>query len=277
MSYQAFNVEINDGVAHVIMSRPDSFNMMDGAWWTEIREIFEALSDNPEVRVAVLSSTGKHFTAGMDLEFFSDVAAMPEADPGRQREQIRRLVLEFQESFNAIERCRIPVLTAVQGACIGGGVDMVCATDMRYCSEDAYFTIQEIKIGMTADVGTLQRLPHLMPSSLVRELAFTGRKLRADEALSCGFVSRVFENHESLVAGVLDIAKEIAARSPLAVVGSKEMLNYTRDHSVADGLNYIATWNAAMVITQDLGEGMQAQAEKRPPSYPNLLDKRKFN
>ena len=151
---------------------------------------------------------------------------------------------------------------------------MVCASDMRYCSEDAYFTIQEIKIGMTADVGTLQRLPHLMPSSLVRELAFTGRKLRAVEALSSGFVSRVFEDHESLVAGVLEIAMEIASRSPLAIVGSKEMLNYARDHSVADGLNYIATWNSAMVITEDLQEGMHAQAAKRPPSYDNLLDKR---
>ena len=127
---------------------------------------------------------------------------------------------------------------------------------------------------MTADVGTLQRLPHLMPSGLVRELAFTGRKLHAAEALSSGFVSRVFDDHESLVAGVLEIAQEIAARSPLAIVGSKEMLNYTRDHSVADGLNYIATWNAAMLITDDLQEGMRAQAERRPPSYDKLLDKR---
>jgi enoyl-CoA hydratase len=274
MRYQAFNVEINDGVAHVIMNRPDSLNAMDGAFWTEIRVIFATLSQNTDVRVVVLSSTGKHFTAGMDLKFFGGMAGAPEGDPGRQREQIRRMVLEFQESFNAIERCRVPVLVAAHGACIGGGVDMVCASDMRYCSEDAYFTIQEIKIGMTADVGTLQRLPHLMPSSLVRELAFTGRKLRAAEALSSGFVSRVFEDHESLLAGVLEIAQEIASRSPLAVAGSKEMLNYTRDHSVADGLNYVATWNAAMLITEDLQEGMRAQAEKRPPSYGKLLDRR---
>ena len=274
MSYQAFNVEIDAGVAHVIMNRPGSLNAMDGAFWTEIRVIFESLSQNTDVRAVVLSSTGKHFTAGMDLKFFGGMAGTPGGDPGRQREQIRRMVLEFQESFNAIERCRVPVLVAVHGACIGGGVDMVCASDMRYCSEDAYFTIQEIKIGMTADVGTLQRLPHLMPSGLVRELAFTGRKLHAAEALSSGFVSRVFADHESLVAGVLEIAQEIAARSPLAIVGSKEMLNYTRDHSVADGLNYIATWNAAMVITDDLQEGMRAQAERRPPSYDKLLDKR---
>jgi len=276
MNYQAFNVEITNGVAHVIMNRPDSFNAMDGAYWTETREIFEMLNDNTDVRAIVVSSTGKHFTAGMDLGFFSGMAAMPDADAGRQREQVRRLILEMQESFNVIERCRVPVLAAVQGAAIGGGVDMVCACDMRYCSKDAYFTIQEIKIGMTADVGTLQRLPHLMPSSLVRELAFTGRKLGADESLSSGFVSRVFDDHESMVRGVLEIAKEIAARSPLAIVGSKEMLNYSRDHSVEDGLNYIATWNAAMVITQDLGEGMKAQAEKRQPAYSNLLDKRNF-
>lgn len=274
MSYQAFNVEISSGVAHVIMSRPDSLNTMDGAFWKEIREIFDALSDNPEVRAAVLSSAGKHYTAGMDLKFFGALAGMPQADPGRQREQIRRMVLEFQQSFNSIERCRVPVLAAVQGACIGGGVDMVCSCDMRYCSENAYFTIQEIKLGMTADVGTLQRMPHLMPSSLVRELAFTGRKLHAGEALSSGFVSQVFDDHDGLVAGVLEIAKEIASRSPLAVAGSKEMLNYTRDHSVADGLNYIATWNAAMLISRDLGEGMQAQAEKRRPLYDDLLDKR---
>jgi len=274
MNYQAFEVEIGDGVAHVIMNRPDTFNAMDGAFWTETGKIFRAMSDNPEVRVIVLSSTGKHYTAGMDFKFFSGMAAMPEADPGRQREQVRRLVSQFQESFNAIEQCRVPVLTAIHGACIGGGVDMSCACDMRYCSEDAYFTIQEIKIGMTADVGTLQRLPHLMPSGLVRELAFTGRKLGAAEALSSGFVSRVYDDHDHLVSGVLEIAKEIASRSPLAILGSKEMLDYARDHSVMDGLNYIATWNSAMVITQDLEEGMRAQAERRTPSYDKLLDKR---
>jgi len=277
MTYKAFDLEINDGVARVVLSRPDSYNAMDGSFWTELRQIFESISESPDVRVAVLSSMGKHFTAGMDLDYFAGVVAMPAADPGRQREQICRMVREYQESFNAIEECRIPVLVAVQGGCIGGGVDLICAGDMRYCSNDAYFTIQEIKIGMTADVGTLQRLPHLMPSGLVRELAFTGRKLEADEAKSSGFVNQVFEDHDSLIASVLEIATEIAARSPLAIVGSKEMLNYSRDHSVADGLNYVATWNAAMVITDDLEEGMRAQAEKRPPSYEKLLDKRKID
>ena len=277
MSYQAFKVDIADGVARVVMNRPERLNSMDAAYWTEIRDIFDGFADEPDVRVAVISSTGKHFTAGMDLQFFSTVAPAQSGDPGRQREQIRRLVLDFQESFNAIERCRVPVLAAVQGGCIGGGVDLISACDVRYCTSDAYFTIHEIKIGMTADVGTLQRLPHLIPSGLCRELAYTGRKLGADEALSSGLVSRVYDDADSLEAGTMETATEIASRSPLAVAGTKEMLNYTRDHSVADGLNYIATWNAGMVITQDLQEGVQAQAENRPPRYEPLLKKRSLD
>lgn len=276
MTYTAFEVSNDDGVAHVVMRRPESLNSMDGSFWKEIREIFVGFDDDPTVRAVVLSSTGKHFTAGMDLNFFGGLTSASDEDPGRQREQLRRLILDFQDCFSAIERCRVPVLAAVQGGCIGGGVDLVSACDMRYCSKDGWFSIHEIKIGMTADVGTLQRLPSLMPSGLVRELAYTGRKFLADEAQASGLVSRVFDDHETLVAGVLNIAREISARSPLAVTGTKEMLNYVRDHSVADGLNYVATWNAAMVLTRDLGEGLNAQQERRSPMYDPLKKKREF-
>jgi enoyl-CoA hydratase len=274
MTYQAFEVDIAEGVAHVVLNRPDRLNTMDAAFWAEITPIFEGISENPEVRVAVISSTGKHFTAGMDLGFFGSIAPARDQDPGRQRDQIRRHVLTLQRCFNAVDRCRVPVLAAIQGGCVGGGVDLTSACDTRYCTGDAWFSIHEINIGMTADLGTLQRMPHLMPSGLLRELAYTGRRLPADEAYACGLVSRVYDNHEALVNGVLDTASEIAARSPLAVVGTKEMLNHARDHSVADGLNYIATWNAAMIVTQDLQEGVEAQAEKRPPRFDPLLPNR---
>ncbi len=165
----------------------------------------------------------------------------------------------------------MPVLAAIQGGCIGGGVDLISACDIRYCSDDAFFCIQEINIGMTADVGTFPRLPQLIPQGVVRELAFTGRRLTARESLDVGLVNRVFPSHDALVAGVLEVARAIAERSPLAVWGSKEMLNYARDHSLADGLDYIATWQTGMFQPTDMLEAFAAKSEGRPPAYPDLL------
>jgi len=269
MAYEAFELRVKDHVAHLALNRPDKLNTMIPAFWTEIVEIFKALEQDPAVRAAVISSTGRHFTAGMDLSVFTNLVPAT-ADQGRLREQFRRTVLTIQECFNVIEKARFPVLAAIQGGCIGGGVDMVTACDMRYCSADAFFQVAEINIGMTADVGTLQRLPHVMPSGLVRELAYTGRRLSAQRALAFGLVNEVFESHEALVDGVLAIAAEIAGHSPLAVAGTKEMLNYARDHSVSDSLNYIATWNAAMFIGNDMAEAFAAKAAKRPPVYEDL-------
>ncbi len=271
MNYEAFKIEIENGVAHVILNQPESMNAMGKAFWSECREIFESISNNPHVRVVVVTSTGKHFSAGMDLGFFAKLEIPTTGDPGRMSEQRRRFILDLQESFNAIERCKVPVLIGIHGAAIGGAVDMVCTCDTRYCTEDAYFAIQEIKIGMTADLGTLQRLPHLIPSGLARELAYTGRKLKAEEAQASGFVTRVFVDHEAMIEGLMRTAQEIAARSPLAVAGSKEMLDYARGHTIPEGLNYIATWNAAMIVTDDLKEGLRAQSEKRLPKYHDLL------
>ena len=164
----------------------------------------------------------------------------------------------------------MPVIAAIQGGCIGGGVDLVCAADMRYCTEDAFFCIAEINIGMTADVGTLQRLPHLIPQGVARELAYTGRRLSAQRALALGLVNEVFPNHDALIAGVLDVAKEIAAHSPLAVHGSKEMLNYARDHSVPDALNYMAAWQSGMFQPHDMLEEFAAKGDKRAPEFDEL-------
>jgi len=280
MTYTCFDVRVEDKIAHIQLKRPEAFNSMVPEFWDELPQIVGALDDSGEARAIVLSSTGKHFTSGMDLSVFTGGGGGedPEAEVGRRRANLRRGLLRLQETFSCLDRARMPVLAAIQGACIGGGVDMISACDMRYCSQDAFFCIQEINIGMTADVGTFPRLPHLIPQGMARELAYTGRRLHADEAREVGLVNRVFDTHEALVEGVLGIAREIAARSPLAVWGSKEMLNYARDHSIADGLDHIATWQSGMFQPGDMAEAFAAKSEKRDPSFQDLLPvKKKFS
>jgi enoyl-CoA hydratase len=186
---------------------------------------------------------------------------------GRTRENLRRVILDLQDTLTSLERCRKPVLAAVHGACVGGGIDLICCADMRYCSADAWFTIKEIDIGMTADIGTLQRLPKLIGDGMARELAYTARKVDAAEAKDIRLVNRVFDSPEALRDGVRAIAADIAAKAPLAIRGVKEMITYARDHTVADGLNYNATWNAAMLMSADLQEAMMSGMSKRPPSF----------
>lgn len=272
MSFETLEVTITDAVAHVVLNRPKALNTMTRAFWSEIRDAFTGLDGNPDVRAVVLSSTGKHFTAGMDLSVFGSLTPDGDADGATRREALRRTVFEFQESFSPIERLRVPVLAAIQGGCIGGGVDLIAATDMRYCTRNAFFTIMEINIGLTADVGTLQRLPHLIPAGLMRELAYTGRKLKAEEARDAGLVNRVYDSHDEMLEDVTEIAREIASKAPLAIAGTKEMLNYARDHSVEDGLRYVATWQAAMLNPADMMEAMQARREKRDPQFGDLLN-----
>ena len=206
-------------------------------------------------------------SAPVSISACSRVSTAPRATPARRAEAFRRNVLQLQDNLTALERCRKPVLAAIHSTCIGGGIDLVCCADMRFAAEDAWFSVREVDIGMVADVGTLQRLPKLIPDGIARELAYTGRTMAAQEARAVGFVNRVFENREVLLREVTAIARSIAAKSPLVVRGTKEMLLYTRDHSVSEGLNYIATWNAGMMSLADLEAGITAQAEKRPASY----------
>jgi enoyl-CoA hydratase len=182
--------------------------------------------------------------------------------------------LKLQDAFNALEEARMPVLVAAQGGIIGGAVDMISACDIRYCTDDAFFCIKEIEIGMTADVGTLQRLPHLIPQGLVRELAYTGRNMMSQEALSSGLVNRVYKDQETMLNEVMKIAKAIAGHSPMAIAGCKEMINYTRDHSVSDSLNYMATWQSGMLQMPDVMEAMTAGQQKRQPVFENLRSKK---
>lgn len=277
MAYGTFDFAVDNHVAQIVFNRPDKANAMVLPFWQEMVDVFAEIDDLPEVRAVVISSTGKHFTGGLDLAAFAGIAGdMLQGDRGRMGEQMRRAVAEMQETFAVIDRCRVPVLAAIQGGCIGGGVDLISACDMRYCTADAWFCIQEINIGMTADVGTLQRLPHLMPSGLVRELAYTGRRMPAEEAFRAGLVNTVFASQEAMLGAVLEIAKTIAAKSPLAIHGTKDMLNYTRDHSVSDALNYMQVWQAGMFLTGDLMEQMQANQQKRPARFDNLLPARKL-
>ncbi len=277
MGYTCFDIDEADGVGHLILSRPDKFNSMIPEFWTELPEIVTEMSDSGRVRVMVISSTGKHFCSGMDLSVFTGGSNLDTtgAEMGRQRANLRLNVLHLQHTFSVLEQARMPVLAAIQGGCVGGAIDMVTAADCRYATADAWFCIQEINIGMTADVGTLQRLPKIVPEGIARELAYTGRRMPAQRAAEVGLVNEVFDDQESMLDGVHAIAAEIASRSPLAVNGTKEMINYTRDHSVADSLKYIATWQTGMFQPADMMETFTAKAEGRDPEFDDLLEVRR--
>ncbi len=270
MNYETLSVAVADGVATVELNRPDKANAMNRAMWQEIRSAFRWVDETPEARVAVISGRGRGFTAGIDLAFIAELMKQSRGGcEGRASEALRRQILDLQDDLSSIERCRKPVIAAIHGACIGGGIDLITCCDMRYASADAYFSVKEVDLAVTADLGTLQRLPKLVPEGVARELAYTGRRFDAAEAKEIGLVNRVFDSADSLRKGVAEIAATIAGKSPLAMRGIKEMLIYSRDHSVADGLNYVATWNAAMLLSEDVGEAMTAAKEKRAASFRN--------
>ena len=278
MTYECFEVTIEDNVAHVVLSRPDKRNAMNRQFWKELPEIIHDIDDNARARVIVISSTGPHFSAGLDLSMFSDgadAAASASAERKHQRAPASYdNILFMQKSFNCLEECRIPVIAAIQGGAIGGGVDLASACDMRYATEDAFFIIQEINIALTADVGTFPRLVKLIPEGIVRELAYTGRRFAAHEAVAAGLVNAVFTDSASMLTSVLGIAREIASKSPTAVYGSKRMINYARDHSTQDGLDYISIWNTSMMNSSEILEAISAKSEGREAQFVDLPPKR---
>ncbi|MBU3056125.1 crotonase/enoyl-CoA hydratase family protein [Pseudomonas indica] len=265
--YKAFRIELADKIAHVQINRPEKVNAMNADFWTEIIDVFRWVDETDEVRVVVLSGAGKHFSSGIDLMLLAQAGSQLGKDTGRNAEALRRTILELQASFNAVDNCRKPVLAAIQGYCLGGAIDLISACDMRYSTVDAQFSIKEIDMGMAADVGTLQRLPRIIGDGMMRELAYTGRTVDGEEALRIGLVNRTYTDQTELLDGVFGIAREIAAKSPIAIRGTKEMIRYMRDHRVDDGLNYIATWNAAMLQSADLRVAMAAHMSKQKPEF----------
>ena len=271
-NYECFRVEVREKIAHVVMCRPDKRNSMIPAFWVELPRLIRSIDEEGQARVIVLSAEGPHFTGGLDLAVFSDIGQSADGVEGRIHRPLQFLntVGKMQHSFSCLEECRIPVIAAIHGGCIGGGVDLVTACDMRFATQDAFLSIQETNIGMTADVGTFPRLLNLIPEGLVRELAYTGRRLFAEEAKAIGLVNRVFETKEALLDHAMGVAADIASKAPVAVYGCKRVITHARDHSTAEGLEYVAMWNAAMLHVEQIMEAMAANAEKRPGRFVDL-------
>jgi enoyl-CoA hydratase len=269
-TYKFFDVTVSDRIAHIRMNSPDTMNAMNRDFWNELPEIIETIDGEALARVIIISSTGKHFSAGMDLSVFGASGGSGTHDRYIRAEAFRSNIRYIQSSFNAIENARIPVLIACQGGVIGGAVDMVSAADIRWCTKDAFFCIQEINIAMTADVGTFPRLQRIIPEGWVREMAYTGRRLPAQKAKEIGLVNEVYDTQDDMLAAVMETAWEIASKDPLAVTGSKVLINYGRDHSTQDTLDYIGVWNAAMLPPERMAEAFTARTEKRDPVFSDL-------
>ena len=277
MNYESFKYTSEEGVGHLILDKGEDLNKMTMNFWYELPRILDEIDKDASLRVLILSSTGKHFCAGMDLKNFGTLGNDAEKktnvpDKARIGESLYRVAKELQDMLSKLEKLRIPVLAGIQGGCIGGGLDLVTAADMRFASKDAFFCIQEVNIGMAADIGTLQRLPRVIPEGKVRELAYTGRRMPAGEALEAGLVNKVYESHEEMVSGLKEMAAVIASKSPLAVYGTKAILNFSRDHTIAEGLEYNALWSGAMLPQEDMAEAMMSNIEKREPEFKDMQE-----
>lgn len=279
MTYQCFTLDITAKVAHLVLSRPATLNTMQPVFWRELGEILSYLQREAPARALVISSTGKHFSAGMALDVFgaddkSGVALNDSTAAGRAN--IAPQLDDMHRAFNQLEDLRMPVIVAIHGGCIGGAVDMISACDIRLATADAFFCIQEINIGMTADVGTLQRLPKLIPEGIVHEMAYTGRRLPAQRAVAAGLVNEVFDTQEALVAAALQMAREIAEKPPVAIWGSKQAIHYARDHSTHDALKQMGWLQSGIWQTSNLIEAFVAKQQGRAPQFDDLPPLRSF-
>ena len=279
--YSCFDIKTKDHICSLVLNRPNELNTMTRDFWVELGDALEEINRDSDIRVVILSSTGKHFCAGMDLGAFSngvdDIPDDKKPDHARVGEVLYRTAKELQGYISKLEEIRVPVIAAVHGGVIGGALDLITACDMRFASDDAFFCIQEINIGMAADVGTLQRLPKIIPDSKMREMAYTGRRMLADEAKDSGLIGEVYGTQEKMLDAVHKLAAEIASKSPVAIYGLKAVMNYSRDHNVSDSLDFNALWSGAMLSQKDMTEAMTAHMEKRDASFDKMVDVKKFN
>ncbi len=266
---QCFSLTQTQHIAHLVLSRPEALNTMHPLFWRELDQVLTQIHREGTARVLVLSSTGKHFSAGMALDTFSSAIAMDDLSP-EGRAAIFDALTDMQATFTKLETLRIPVIAAIQGGCIGGAVDMVTACCMRYATIDAFFCIQEINIGMVADVGSLQRLPKLIPEAIVKEYAYTGRRLPAAKALAYGLVNQVFASPEAMLAAAMQTAAEIASKPPVAIWGTKQAIHYTRDHSTEDALKQMGWLQAGIWSNAHVREAVSALQQKRTAEFTPL-------
>ena len=270
-----FDVEINNSIAHIRFNRPEKRNSMNEDFWTMFPKEVEELDDSGEIRALIVSSTGPHFSAGIDLSMFKDDIVENETDNemGRSRGYFLQQLKFLQNAVSCLEAARFPVVTAVQGGCIGGGIDLITAADIRICTKDAFFLIEEINVGLAADIGTIQRLPKIIPAGIAREWTMLGEKVSADRAKEVGLVSSLHDNHEEMMKNAFEIAEKLASKTPLAMWVTKETLNYSRDHTVKESLENVALWNAATLHKEDVMSTMMSKMQKKKPEYRNLRDK----
>ncbi|MFI5505890.1 crotonase/enoyl-CoA hydratase family protein [Mycobacterium sp. NPDC051804] len=269
-SYESVTVDISDHVAQVTLIGPGKGNAMGPAFWAEMPEVFASLDADRDVRAIVLTGSGRNFSYGLDLMAMGGTLSgvmSAEGATARPRSELHATILRMQGAINAVADCRTPTIASVHGWCIGGGVDLISAVDMRYASADAKFSVREVKIAIVADVGSLARLPLILSDGHLRELALTGKDIDAARAEKIGLVNDVYADAEASLSAAHATAAEIAANPPLVVSGVKDVLDQQRIARVSESLRYVAVWNSAFLASKDLGEGITATIEKRPPNF----------
>lgn len=267
VEYKSLKVTKSEGVTEVVLIGPGKGNAMGPDFWREMPELFSALDRDEETRAVIIRGDGGNFSYGLDLVAMGGAINPAGKNLASERTRFLDMAGDMQQSFNRVAECRKPVIAAITGWCVGGGLDLISACDIRICSADARISLREVKVAIVADLGSLQRLPFIIGDGATRELAFTGKDIDSARALGIGLVSDVYETEAATIEAARNLAREIAANPPLVVQGVKQVMNQSRDKVVAEGLRYVAVWNSAFLHSEDLIEAMTSFSERRPPRF----------